>query len=333
MYNSINQIKNLEICGYKAEGFFENLNQIKNIPAICIVLGKSKLNKGLGGAEFQFKSQEQIGLWKIIDIYQSTNIQTKTRLHKRKQEWLKKGYNHIAFALIYQKDQQSRLQTEFKLKEFYNISHGTECFLNDSLYLKNKNIDIAKMARTLVKALKATSKEVSDNVTATIHFYFGGGRTINLKDANLLRAVQNFYHKNYFIRFKQQISDKAILINEGSFSDSFINSYNFRPVSFFLGNSTISGRFNGNVSNSGNDTRHIKGKIYFEYSDEFVDPLDIKEIMIKLCTKYFGVSRKIATLIVTYILDNRQLFDYNLGGTPYNIIGQWQENVSFTFKI
>lgn len=82
------------------------------------------------------------------------------------------------------------------------------------------------------------------------HYYFGGGRTVDLREiGHLYEIVQQYawYDKaeGAFRRLAGQIADKARADKSGALSVTFSNFYDFGDVQFSHGDGTVKGVFNG----------------------------------------------------------------------------------------
>jgi hypothetical protein len=144
--------------------------------------------------------------------------------------------------------------------------------------------------------LSSTGERWSD-VDFVQHYYFGGGRDVDLREIGHLHEIVEQYAWNdgaegAFRRLADQIADKARTAKSGQFMHDFEGSYNFGSVEFSHGGGTVAGIFNGTVSRR-DAVLEIQGKSDFEFFDEFIDPLSL------------GIE---------------------VGGTPYKIRGSWSAN-------
>lgn len=106
-------------------------------------------------------------------------------------------------------------------------------------------------------------------------------------------------------RVNLQIINAARISAQGRFHWSFINSYSFRDYFYVFGDGVVRGDFSGRVRLE-NGIMVIEGEIVYQYSDEFTDPLDIRE------GELGSSSLKPASAQWTEI-----------GGTPFPIGGSW----------
>lgn len=114
------------------------------------------------------------------------------------------------------------------------------------------------------------------------YFMFGEGKPAPLDDIGLLEAVkQSSTAQIAKENFGKQVAAKinSLQVRDGmTVTDEFERVYNFKEVSFSLGDSTLKGVFTGKISRF---ERH--GFIFYSYSgdavinfwDEFTDPTDL----------------------------------------------------------
>lgn len=131
------------------------------------------------------------------------------------------------------------------------------------------------------------------------HYYFGGGRSVNLLEIGHLREIAEQYAWNdgaqgAFRRLADQIADAARRAESGAFSYDFEAVYDFGSVEFSHGDGVVRGVFTGAVDSRG-AILQIRGATGFEFSDRFEDPLGL------------GIET---------------------GGTPYAITGSWAATFS-----
>jgi hypothetical protein len=125
-------------------------------------------------------------------------------------------------------------------------------------------------------------------------FLFDKGRAINLTEAGHLKGVINYYSYDLGVMKKvnQQIMDKALSLNRpGYFEYDFKQSYKFgsfkdlikfqKQYLYCFGNSTVGGKFRGHIKYL-KDIAYVTGKIDYEFSDTFTDPISIREALGKL---------------------------------------------------
>ncbi|MDB2414385.1 phage minor head protein [Rickettsiales bacterium] len=181
-----------------------------------------------------------------------------------------------------------------------------------------------------------------------IHFYFGKGRTVELWQIGHLQDVIDVARTHVFKGVENQTAGKAREVIDGSFTDTFSNSYNFKPVSFVHGNSTVEGKIDGNTRKEGKSLI-INAKVDYNFSDIFTDPLDIieaithtpreldefVELALLSISKETGIS-------IDYIAEiYKQMPKYTIedihqwikefsefGGTKFDIKGNWKTSLN-----
>ncbi len=131
------------------------------------------------------------------------------------------------------------------------------------------------------------------------HYYFGGGRSVDLLEIGHLREIAEQYAWNdgvqgAFRRLADQIADAARHTESGVFSYDFQAVYDFGSVEFSHGDGVVRGVFNGPVESRGAILR-VGGSTEFKFSERFEDPLGL------------GIEA---------------------GGTPYAITGSWSATSS-----
>lgn len=142
-----------------------------------------------------------------------------------------------------------------------------------------------------------------DNLDFVKHYFFGNGRPVTLLEIGHLQEIaeQYAYHdknKGAFRRLSGQIASKA---REGGMKALwyyFEGNYDFKPIQFSHGTASIYGYFNGDVTTQG-AMLLISGESQFYFTDTFKDPLDT-----------FNLFED----------------DLEVGGTPYEITGEWTAN-------
>lgn len=111
------------------------------------------------------------------------------------------------------------------------------------------------------------------------HYFFGGGRTVTLRETGNLRAVVAEFRKlavDVPTKLPGKIADKARENPDGSFQDDFEKSYPMQKIVFSLGDTIIKGPFKG-AANQMHGMLELQGEITFEQSDKFRDPIDVEE--------------------------------------------------------
>ncbi|REF70166.1 MULTISPECIES: hypothetical protein [Paracoccus] len=131
------------------------------------------------------------------------------------------------------------------------------------------------------------------------HYYFGGGRAVTLDEIGYLRGIVEQYAyrdgaEGAFPRLSGQIADAARKQGTGPVAYDFRFTYDFGSVAFSHGDGTVKELFIGWAEDYGEIFR-ISGDISFEFTDDFVDPLDM---------------------------------NFEPGGTPYHISGRWRTSFS-----
>lgn len=114
-------------------------------------------------------------------------------------------------------------------------------------------------------------------------------------------AEQYAYHdgkEGAFRRLSGQIASKARDAGWGHSGIIFEGNYDFKPIQFSHGAAGVYGYFNGDVETQG-AMLLISGESQFYFTDRFKDPLDTPN--------WFEE-------------------DLEVGGTPYEIMGEWTAN-------
>lgn len=141
------------------------------------------------------------------------------------------------------------------------------------------------------------------NLDFVKHYFFGNGRPVTLLEIGHLQEIAERYayhdgKEGVFRRLSGQIASKARKDGSGSLSYPFRDSYDFGSVQFSHGSSKVRGIFNGDVKTQG-AMLLISGESQFYFTDTFKDPLDT-----------FNLFED----------------DLEVGGTPYEITGEWTAN-------
>ena len=147
------------------------------------------------------------------------------------------------------------------------------------------------------------------------HFYTGRGRTVTLRQIGLLQRVRQEANRLSIERsggFKDQIRAEVRRVKEGPVRESFRQSYSFSDVRWAMGGGRLDGEFNGECLPVGGATR-FTGIIEVQYSDTFED-------ILSLVQRFYGSSD--SPRAPTWL---RNLS--NVRGTPFRIVGEWQEHV------
>lgn len=222
----------------------------------------------------------------------------------------------------------------FKYRE-YNPEMGRWTTVDPSGFPDGANNRV--YGNSPVNGCDCTGMAWSD-ITFVIHYYFGGGTTVNLSDMGLLSAVK----ENACVpkvggaaRFGDQISKRAnkFAVNanyNGTFSEEFINGYDFSNIVRAMGSGVLSGNYTGTLQTTIPQNDNLGTYSYFglgeiKYSDRFTDPFDVLEFL----------HIKDPTVLQEYLANNPQQFT-SLGlpiptstilpiGVPYNIVGNWNQ--------
>ncbi len=160
------------------------------------------------------------------------------------------------------------------------------------------------------------------NLDFVWHFYFGSGAPVTLSDIGHLENVKSLANSNPdggAYRFGNQIANTASGIAKpynGSFSESFSNTYDFGSIVWVMGSGTLSGAYEGNMTSTPNangpgGTYNYSGTGNLFYRDIFTDPLDLIQRM-------YGDSN--APEVPPWLVNAA-----NLGGTPFVIYGGWTQ--------
>ncbi|MDD9911070.1 MAG: minor capsid protein [Ahrensia sp.] len=109
------------------------------------------------------------------------------------------------------------------------------------------------------------------------HYFFGGGREVQLRETGLLGAVI-WEFEMAAIRDKRrlpsQIAQAARNSFDGVLSGSFSQSYNVVLTVFSLGETKISGVYSGSAKSTKGSVQ-FSGKIDFQMEDHFKDAVDL----------------------------------------------------------
>lgn len=154
------------------------------------------------------------------------------------------------------------------------------------------------------------------------HYFFGEGRSVTLEKMGHLGEVITESKNHVFRGVEDQVSELALLIQDGNISDSFNNSYNFDAVSIAHGNSTVYGQFEGTVKrfeNKNGYSLNVNVEVEYNFFDIFTDPLSKRE-------QATGTSNPDDATA-------EELEDSEIGGKLYEIIGKWQTKLTGTMKV
>ena len=180
-------------------------------------------------------------------------------------------------------------------------------------------------APTLTKAIHQATNRIEKHKIPTIsykswsttdfikHFYSGRGRTVSLNNMGLLNSVRREASRLAIDRnggFKDQIRDEVRIVKTGRVRKDFKNSYSFGNIRRVMRGGTLTGGFRGNTKLRGS-ILSFSGDISVVYSDIFEDALSLVQI------RYGSSSSADAPDWLRRISNSK--------GTPYKIIGVWQE--------
>jgi len=141
------------------------------------------------------------------------------------------------------------------------------------------------------------------------------GRDVTLTEIGHLQDVIDHYaysvkEGGIFKKVNEQVIDAARKVRNGYFPYDFSGSYDFAPVSFPHGNSTVFGIFKGQVSEK-NGMMKIDGTVEYFFDDDYTDPVGIRQHLLAGTSDPAEVSE-----IVRYLTDG--------GGAVYAITDRWQ---------
>ncbi len=153
-----------------------------------------------------------------------------------------------------------------------------------------------------------------DSIQMAEHYRNGNGEPRTLQEIGHLREIIR-HVQNYPIdkdghsiarRGINYFADQIRKVGPGRFHDTFSNTYDFIPVEWAHGESTLSAEANGYVSALG-PFLILNLTVDYSFSDKFEDPLSIAE---------FQRRRGIQVPIVTFE-----------PGKPYGITGTWRTRI------
>ena len=144
-------------------------------------------------------------------------------------------------------------------------------------------------------------EEVEEKTSGYLYLLYrnGKGEDKTLSQLGLLRKIKDAVKNNQEITKEKgdgSIQDRFINQMKAGDGTSFLNSYDFTKVKFALGKATVGGTFDGIIHRNDNGTTHFDGTITYQFYDKFTDPYDLL---------------------------NKIPPDWNPGGKPYTITGQW----------
>ena len=179
-----------------------------------------------------------------------------------------------------------------------------------------------------------------------IHYYTGGKALIKLSDVGHLQdiidmaKVHDLGEHQVFEGVEIQVLKAARAVQHGTIADTFIKSYDFSPVSFVHGDSTVQGKFSGTVQKE-NEYLIITAAVDYEFSDKFKDPLDIIQLITSsfkdigefikkvAAAKKLSVENLLKIFRETPNINEDDIYDWIkwlsiAGGEEYPITGSWQ---------
>lgn len=106
------------------------------------------------------------------------------------------------------------------------------------------------------------------------HYYRGNGRGVTVRETGHLSAIVEEYMAQVESKLKDQVAREARKKRNGSFADTFYNTYGMTGVVFSIGDTVIGGEFSGNVEEQ-HGVLSVEGSFDFYLRDEFADPADI----------------------------------------------------------
>ena len=184
-------------------------------------------------------------------------------------------------------------------------------------------LDVKEYAeQTLISAVNDNPQKWTD-IDFWDHYQEGSGRDITLSETGYLGDVIEHYSDRLGIydRVNEQIVEEARKKEEGAFTYKFNNNYPFESVLYSFGESTVSGKFNGDVrkiKENGIDYLVINGIVDYEFSDRFEDPFE----KVERTQILENVSREEAERIVGDDADEH--------GEPFGIEDQWKTKFNAT---
>lgn len=166
-------------------------------------------------------------------------------------------------------------------------------------------------------------------------FYYGNGNAVTLEQIGHLEDIKRAAAEDALLNFREQIAKKAYEVEDGPFTDSFENVYDFGSVQFSHGESTMTGEFTGEVKWVHGGVRRFIGKANISFKDTFKDPLDMIQVRERYneytghvnewLARHFNVSQE---LIPKIEITNEMVREADVGGSPYDILGKWEEEMA-----
>ena len=106
------------------------------------------------------------------------------------------------------------------------------------------------------------------------HDYRGNGRGVTVRETGHLSAILEEYMAQVESTLKDPVAREGREKCDGSFTDTFYNTYGMTGVVFSIGDTVIGGEFSGNVEEQ-HGVLSMEGSFDFYLRDEFADPADI----------------------------------------------------------
>lgn len=156
-----------------------------------------------------------------------------------------------------------------------------------------------------------------------IRHAFKDPRAVTLSEIGHLLDIINHYaysaeEGGIFKNVNEQVIDAARKARNGYFFYDFSGSYDFKPVAYPHGESTVFGVFKGYVSEK-NGLMKIDGTVEYFFDDEYTDPVRIRE------TFWDSSDPADASEFWRYVTDG--------GGAVYAITDQWQTRLHAEAKL
>lgn len=179
-----------------------------------------------------------------------------------------------------------------------------------------------------------------------IHFYFGGGKAVELSNIGHLQDVidraDEHGLKNHQVHegVEIQFIKEARAMSPGTVSDTFAGTYDFSPVSFVHRISTVKGNFTGSAQEE-NGYLIISADVNYEFSDSFTDPLDFIQLITGTPKELFAFIGKLAVARNLSVEALKELYEQSrkrrpddiydwikwiaeAGGTKFPVTGKWK---------
>jgi Phage Mu protein F like protein len=196
----------------------------------------------------------------------------------------------------------------------YNCRCVAEPYLDglDPSDLKEINFE------TVISAAEENPKRL-DSIALANHYLNGHGKPVTLQEIGHLKEIID-YVQNHPIdanghsiarRAMNDFSDQVRKTGVGLFHGAFVNTYDFKPVEWAHGRSTLSGEAHGYISSIG-PFLVFNLTIDYRFSDIFRDPLDVVQ------TQDYLDENGIVNIRPRITVEP---------GTPYAITGTWRARI------